>query len=312
VRNADTVTVVYRAEDPTALLRTDPEPWDEGSVPLHERGVRLGWLTELAYSVSRHLNAAHFEAEASARSYEEWDHHERNSAWLTEADRPAAVPEYRPYVPPYEAITTRNFVERWLKPATAEVRGPLYALVPDDARGKPGRFISHSWNSPLCLEGMAQKPYGMLNALEPTSVSGVKEEFVWMDICCYNQHGSIDVAPDMYSVIGSIGAIAFPVTAEGIFDRTWCLWELLCAAKNDANIKFCVYPGYATDQRVIVRQFKEAFAAVEQAKATNPADRVSILHEMERHFGSLAAADDYIADLLQDKLSFFDWFSTRR
>jgi len=260
--------VPRQAENPTALLRSDSKPWDEKSVPLHERGVSLAWLTELAQSVTRHLNSAHYEAAAAAANYDDWEQYERRTAWVMPADRPPSVPPTRPWVPPLVAFTTRDFVEKWLKPVTAEVGGPLYALVPDHARGRPGRFISHSWNSPIYLEELSHRPFGMLNALYPEGFSGVKEEFIWMGICCYNQHGSIDVAPDMYSVIGAIRAIAFPITMEPIFNRTWCLWELLCAAKNDVDMKFCVYPGYATDIRVVVRTFKEAFTSVQEAGAT--------------------------------------------
>ncbi|ORW60830.1 hypothetical protein AWC20_07795 [Mycobacterium parmense] len=271
--------------------------WDEASVPLYERGVRLSWLIELVRSLLWDANSAHREGIEYERQRSEFQ--KRASFYDDE------VPPWRP-VPEEVRFTTRDFMANWILHKTAPVRGPLYALVPDDARGLPGRFVSHSWSSYLYLEGSGQEPFGMLNAIG-SGVAGVKEEFVWLDICCYNQHSDIQVAPDMYTVIESIGAIAFPVTTEPLFDRTWCLWELLCAAKTSADIQFCAAPGYRTDKRVIVNNFFDAFDSVRSASATKEEDRQAILGEVEKHFGSFDEADAYIEDVLNRGLG-NPWF----
>jgi len=107
----------------------------------------------------------------------------------------------------------------------------------------------------------------------------------------------------MEGVIGAIGKIAFPITPIPLFDRIWCLWELLCAARVDAKMQFCAAPGFRMDKRIMVNDFIRAFTSVENARASVSADREVILREIAGHFGSLGQADEYIRDLLDKGLS---------
>jgi hypothetical protein len=149
--------------------------------------------------------------------------------------------------------------------------------------------------------------FGLIDAIDGNGIAGVKDEFIWIDIVCYNQHSSLQVAPDMRRVLGAIGKIAFPITPIPLFDRIWCLWELLCAARVDADIQFCAAPGFRTDKRVRVNDFIGAFSSVQNARASISADREVILREIVAHFGSLEHADAYIRDLLEKGLS-NPWF----
>lgn len=165
--------------EPERLLRPfDGEVWDEASVPLGERGVRLSWLIGFARAVWWHANArrwAALGAEDRARKQEEAA---RLGPWDVPYPDPVHVPE--------EVIPiTRALVADWIISQTAASRAPLYALIPDDARGAPQRFVSHAWDSHLYSPVMRESrtgPAALINALD----GNVKEEFVWIDICCYN------------------------------------------------------------------------------------------------------------------------------
>jgi hypothetical protein len=269
--------------------------WDDASIPLERRGVSLAWLGELIKSITWYANAPGREAlEADERA----EYQRRASIHFDNVPWPDPV-----YVPEPIAYRTREFVGQYVVQKTAGVRGPLYALAPARARGEPSRFISHAWDSYLYIEGHS---FGIMDAIGP-GIAGVKEAFVWIDIACYNQHSDLQVAPDMERVIGTIGKIAFPITPIPLFDRIWCLWELLCAARVDADIQFCAAPGFRTDKRIMVNDFIRAFTSVKDAKASVSEDREIILREVAAHFGSFDQADDYIRILLEKGLS-DPWF----
>jgi hypothetical protein len=266
--------------------------WDDASVPLEKRGIRLTWFLELIRSITWHANAPRREA---LKAEEQAEYQRRASIHFDNVPWPDAV-----HIPDQVAYKTREFVGQYVLQKTATVRGPLYALAPASARGEPGRFVSHAWDSHLYIEGHM---FGLIDAIDGNGIAGVKDEFIWIDMVCYNQHSNLQVAPDMQRVLGAIGKIAFPITPIPLFDRIWCLWELLCAARVDADIQFCAAPGFRTDKRVMVNDFIRAFSSVQNARASISADREVILREIVAHFGSLEQADVYIRDLLDKGLS---------
>jgi hypothetical protein len=136
-------------------------------------------------------------------------------------------------------------------------------------------------------------------------VAGVHEKYVWIDFVCYNQHKvEVDsIAFDMEKLIRAIGRVAFAVTPIPLFDRVWCLWEVVSVARNGATSKFCVSPGYKTDSRVLVNRFYEAFRGVGHARASLESDREKILGALEQHFGTLAEADKFIDELMRSCLT---------
>lgn len=106
----------------------------------------------------------------------------------------------------------------------------------------------------------------------------------------------------MLSVIGSIGGVVFPITGIQVFERTWCLWELLCAAKADADIQLSVpLTGYRADHRHITNEAIDGFHSVRTAGTTYAEDRAAILDGIEKYFGSFDDADAYIRQLLNSK-----------
>jgi hypothetical protein len=279
------------------LSAPESSTWDDESVPLEARGVRLSWLKELLESITWHANAPRREALEKASQAE----YQRRASERLFYDIPWPDPVH---VPDEIAYTTREFVEQYVLPKTAAIKGPLYALVPSHHRGTPGAFISHSWSSYLYVYG---HKFGILDAIDGRGIAGVKEEFVWIDIVSHNQHSDLQVVPDMERVIGIIQKVAFPITPIPQFDRIWCLWELLCAAKVQAKTQFCAAAGFRTDKRIMVNDFIRAFRSVKDAKATIKADYDAIIREIVAHFGSEDRADSYIRELLDQGLS-DSWF----
>lgn len=279
--------------------------WEEEDIPHEERGVRLDWVTALV----RHIHEEHNRPLQRAFG-EEQERYERALA-----QQRASV--YRDNVPWVEAVlpaelalvelTTRALVADYVVPLTERLRAPLLARVPSRSRGRPTVFLSHTWDAvALALPGAGR--HGTLDAFGP-GVAGLREEYVWLDIVCYNQHrlspGAI--ASDMESLVRGIGSVAFAVTTVPLFDRIWCLHELVSATRNECRTRFCVAPGYRTDKRIMVNDFFRAFSSVANARATVPEDYERILAEFTSRFGSVEEADRYVRELMRSGMG-APWF----
>jgi hypothetical protein len=211
-------------------------------------------------------------------------------------------------------LTTRDLVARHIVPITSAAAAPLYALVPESERGRPGVFLSHAWSNAIWAAGPGR--YGTLDAFDEKGIAGIDAEYVWIDIVCYNQHTLAEgnIAFDMEAIVRSIGKIAFAVTPTPLFDRIWCLWEVLAAARTGSRLQFCAAPGYRTDKRMIVNDFFKSFSSVTQAKATIDRDYDVLLSAMLSYFGSAEAADAYIKDVMKREMSsaWFELYSDKR
>ncbi|MFS4895188.1 hypothetical protein SOO45_14090, partial [Staphylococcus aureus] len=96
----------------------------------------------------------------------------------------------------------------------------------------------------------------------------IDDEFVWMDVVCYNQYTlkSAAIGVDMEKVISSIGRMYIAVTPTPLFDRLWCLWELLASLKHRCKIEFCLAPlNGRTENRIMSNDFFQAFDGFENA-----------------------------------------------
>ncbi|MEM6891823.1 MAG: hypothetical protein AAF636_27460 [Pseudomonadota bacterium] len=211
-------------------------------------------------------------------------------------------------MPEEKVFSTADLMKETIIPMTRTIKGPFLAFVPEEHRGPPSIFVSHAWSAHVYTPAYK---FGTLQAVSPQGIAGIKEEFVWIDMVCYNQHSDFQIAPDMAQVIGKIGKIAFPITHTPLFDRIWCLWELLCAAESGVETQFCAAPGYRTDKRLMVNNFVNAFRSVERAQSTEPEDKRVILGEIDSHFGGLGAANLYITELMDKGLS-HRWFEKYR
>ncbi len=289
--------------------------WNEVDIPLPERGVRFSWVCNFVRSIYWQRNELVREQLRLRENFRKWEEHARWSMDdLPTPDEYKGIGLDGPKPKFYEA-TVHELVAEHIVPLTRAIRAPLYARVPSSHRGKPEVFLSHAWANSV-LSPVPQWRGGTLDAFEADGIAGIKEEFVWIDFVCYNQHAIVPdtIAFDMEALIRSIGNVAFAVTMTPLFDRIWCLWEILSASQAGARARFSVGPGYRTDKRVMVNKFFEAFKSVKEARATISGDYEKLLAAMTLGFGSIAAADEHIRNCMREEMShpWFELYSENR
>ena len=108
--------------------------------------------------------------------------------------------------------------------------------MPPEHRGRPERFMSHTWSS--LLLGPPQQPIGTLDALEHL------DGYVWIDFVAYNQHTIESIPNDMEAVIGEIGQVLIAGTPVPPLGRIWCLWELFCANRGGVALDIAIRPRF--------------------------------------------------------------------
>ncbi len=267
------------------LLNDGSVTWSDGDVPLEQRGIQAEWLVHFVWSI---VGASRRAMDEYRRARQQEDFALRWGIDVPSSSKPS---------PPFKTddYTTRQLVSEYIVPLTRSLRAPLYALVPHEARGAPTRFISHAWDNPV-FQGRLGK--GTLEILKEDS--SLHNEYVWIDIACYNQHTFEEVASDMKSVIGSIGKVTFSVTWTTLFDRIWCLWEFLCTNGHvtGASCEFAVPVLPSTASYVLAKTFIDSFTGVEDARATVPEDHSQVLQAIIETFGSAKAADSELRHAL--------------
>ena len=264
-------------------------PWDDRAVPLEARGVSPRWILDFVRGALDEVNRPRRDAiELAERARS----HNRAGLWGMH-DQPD-MPE--PAIPPCSFLTTHGLVSRVVKPLTLSRRAPLYALVPDEFRGPPTTFVSHTWSS--LLLGPEQQPIGTLDALDDCG-----HEFVWIDFACYNQHTFEAIATDMLRVIGAIGSVSVCATPTPIYTRSWCLWELLCGHRAESRISLVVHPGFRNDKIMSVNALYRSFRGIDTARSSVARDAEVIRNECVAHFGSVERADAEFEALIREKFS---------
>jgi hypothetical protein len=291
--------------DPYAVELIDEQSclWNEVDVPLPERGVRFSWLCNFVRSIYWQRNEPVREQLRLREQARLWKDCERQHLGnLSTPDALKAVRLNGPEPKFYEA-TVHNLVAEHIVPLTKAIRAPLYARVPPSDRGKPEVFLSHAWANSV-LSPAPQWQGGTLDAFNSEGIAGIKEEFVWIDFACYNQHAiaAETIAFDIEAIIRSIGNVAFAITMTPLFDQMWCLWEILSVSQTGARARFCVGPGCRTDKLEMVNKFFEAFKSVKEARATKTGDYDKLLAAMISRFGSIAAADEHIRKLMREEM----------
>jgi hypothetical protein len=108
-------------------------------------------------SVSAEVNAPRYQA---IREAEYAESHNKAGLWGRHDQPDLPIPE----IPPYYFLNTHGLVNRVIKPLTASIKAPLYAVVPEQFRGRPTTFVSHTWSS--LLMGPDRQRIGTLDALE--------------------------------------------------------------------------------------------------------------------------------------------------
>jgi hypothetical protein len=286
---------------PDTLARLKPiaeaRDWTESAVPLGRRGVSLKWLVSFVNDLQAESQSPRLRALQEA---ERAVYHNKAADWGMHDQSYLPVP----CVPDPTLMNVHIFVDQFVKPLTAKIKAPLYALVPSEHVGPPDTFISHAWNA--LMVGPEDQRIGMIDALaKPLSVS--MPAYVWIDCVCYNQHLFETIAPDMERVIGEIGRIGFVATPVPLLDRSWCLWELLCCERTGASPCVFVRAGYRNDKILSVNAFFRSFVGVQSSKTSSNRDQKDILEGFLRQFGTFECADARIEELMREKLS-ASWF----
>jgi ankyrin repeat protein len=225
-------------------------------------------------------------------------HHNRAGMWGLHDQPDLEVPT----IPDYALLNVRSLVDHFVLPLTAGLRAPLWAYVPEQHRGVPDYFVSHTWSS--LLLGPPQQEIGTLDAIEEVG------QHAWIDFVAYNQHTIESIPTDMEAVIGAIGKVIFAGTPVPTLGRIWCLWELLCANRTGTDFDIAVRAGYRNDKILAVNTLYRSFAGVENATATKPEDLRIISGEVLAQFGSAKAANDHLDRVLRERFS-GSWYELR-
>ena len=277
------------------IVSATPDGWSESDAPLAQRGVRMSWLLGMVEDLLRDINRPRDEAIAEA---ERAISHNKAGLWGRHDQPDMEVPT----VPQYALLNVRSLVEHFVLPLTVALRAPLWAYVPEEHRGKPDYFVSHTWSS--LLLGPPSQEIGTLDAIEQL------EHFVWFDFVSYNQHAIKSIPAEMEAVIGEIGKVVFAGTPVPTLGRIWCLWELLCANRTGTDFDVAIKHGYRNDKILAVNTLYRSFVGVEKAVATKSTDRDLISAEVLSQFGSAAAANEHLDRTLRERFS-AEWYELR-
>lgn len=276
------------------LLDDKSVTWSDSNIPLEKRGIQAEWLVHFVWSIMAPMRRSLDEYWRIRNSLQEGQLHWEVPDSI-EPPEPRREPS-EPIVVEPQKLTTRQVVQHFIVPLTQSIRAPLYALAPLEVRGEPSIFISHAWDAPI-FQGA--HGFGTLDVLNGSRA------FVWIDMVCYNQHTFEAVATDMESVIGSVGRVAFAMTLTPLFDRIWCLWELICAARlAHARLDFPIPSSWHTEMMLLASTSVESFTSVAHAKAAIPADYHQVLAAIVKHFGSVERADEYIRSAMHSSLGY--------
>jgi ankyrin repeat protein len=205
-------------------------------------------------------------------------------------------------VPKCALLNVRSLVDHFVLPLTVGLRTPLWAHVPEEHRGVPEYFVSHTWNS--LLLGPPEQAIGTLDAIEHL------DRYAWIDFVAYNQHTIESIPTDMEAVVGEIGKVVFAGTPVPTLGRIWCLWELLCANRTGTDFDIAIKPGFRNDKILAVNTLYRSFVGVEKAAATKQEDLKIISDEVLAQFGSAEAANEHLDRVLRERFS-GSWYELR-
>ena len=272
------------------LSCSEAGPWREEDVPPSERGVSLHWLAAFLLDIWESVNEPR---RLAAEKGDEARAHNEAGRWGRHDMPDMEIPK----VPPYYFLNTHGLKSEFVLPLTQAIRAPLFALVPPEHRGRPTAFISHTWNS--LLIGPERQRIGTLNA-----VLEEKDQFVWIDFACYNQHTveHRDISADMLGVIKAINNVVVAVTPTPLYNRSWCLWELYCADTIGLTPTFRVCRGFRNDKIQAVNALYRSFSGVENARSTNAQAEKDIRDTIIKQHGSTEKANAAIKAMLQRQL----------
>jgi hypothetical protein len=187
-----------------------------------------------------------------------------------------------------DAATTRDVVQRVIKPATAGA-GPgggtmrYTDLLPPSAVGAPAAFVSHAFDN----------RFGLLTAALAAHFAGADPAtvFVWLDIFAINQH---DPGADLHGgdvlslALGGARATCAVLDRRGhTLSRLWCLYEIGCTPPGQLAL-------LATDCGRDDLAAAAAAISAQAAQCGDPRDTPRIHERIRRRHRSLAAFSDML------------------
>ncbi|EGD77147.1 hypothetical protein PTSG_07481 [Salpingoeca rosetta] len=154
-----------------------------------------------------------------------------------------------------EDITTREVVDKVIRPATEDAKQCLWTQVPEDHRSVPTAAVSHTWNYTMAFL------MDMLHASKHTGHAPLSgHTYVWLDIFALVQHADgTSVQREEISQLGAVFGEKVRTVIQvlppsrgimmrnfglrqrkragdlGAFDRAWCIFELARAVASGAT-----------------------------------------------------------------------------
>ncbi|KAK3282788.1 hypothetical protein CYMTET_9488 [Cymbomonas tetramitiformis] len=202
------------------------------------------------------------------------------------------------------SITLGQVVLKMIVPATRESRLSYLEYLVENHSVKPNtlqiatHFVSHAWDSKFSDLVFALQCF-LQNERLKTS-----ETFFFLDFLCINQHSSPwarGLKPDSLvgSPINQIGKtvlVLSPVDKPILFDRLWCLFELMLTIKLKARLFICFSTGETREEMdharedALTEKFNKIVTAVEEldcqsAKTTRKEDLKAITEQLESTIG---------------------------
>ena len=219
----------------------------------------------------------------------------------------------------------------------------LKALV-----GEANVYVSHSWQSPF-LEVIAELRSHLVSMTSTTTITATTAPYyIWFNLFSNNMHRELSIAPDRWlnaycELIKRIEHTLFMfvakkqgldiqgneekenpvITAESVmnvlFTRVWCIFELVCALRQNKIIQFVLSNNQRQDLLQYIASSPESFlkvletnVVIEHANCESASDKKNIIKALENLNYSSMVRDmikETTIDLLKKSL-FLDFGNT--
>jgi hypothetical protein len=102
----------------------------------------------------------------------------------------------------------------------------------------------------------------------------------------------------MEPVIADIDRLVLPMSEPPWYQRSWCIWEVLCALRANKDIVLLEYAKRARDMYQIRAFYLGGFESIAKSETSVAEDKALILRSTSTMFGSIAAADEYLRTMM--------------
>lgn len=260
------------------LIPTTSQIWKAEDIPLEARGINGEWLY-------RFILAIHEYRDTALENYYLQQQGAIQSDDVPWPNFPAGLDE---------ELNKNSFVRDHVLPLTRESEAPLFARVPKNKQGTPSVFVTYTWNSGFLADG-----YGVVYAIQRYLSA---DNYIWMDVFSQNQHGTESRSGMKEKVIAGVDRLLLPMSQYPWYECMRCVGEVICAVRLNKEVVFLEYARQLRDYRQIRKYFLGRFDTIAKATATSPDEKEEILHLAKATFGSVEAADSYLANMMRLQL----------